>query len=73
MLLLSKNKKKSTKYGLENVTAIYENKFVTYEDSLVKFLKTLLISFDFQASNELIKEFAKSDISHDIFVSNQAK
>jgi translation initiation factor 3 subunit E len=69
MLILSKNKKKTAKYNLDNVTTTYENNLCQYEDAVVRFVKLLFLEFNFEKANEAIKQF-KQEISKDIFLSD---
>ena len=54
MLILSKNKKKTAKYNLDNVTTTYENNLCEYEDAVVRFVKLLFLEFNFEKANEAI-------------------
>lgn len=65
-LILSKNKKKTAKYSLQNLTTTYENNLCVYKDNVIDFVTLLFIRFNFEQANEAIKTF-KHDISYDIF------
>ena len=69
MLIVSKNKKKMSRYTLQNLTNTYENNLCEYKDNVVDFARSLFVDFNFPGANEKIKGF-QAEISQDLLMSN---
>lgn len=70
-LLLLKNAGKFGSYNLSDLISLLQRETCDYSDSLIDFLKSTLIEFDFKGAKEHVKKI-KNDLKYDFFVGKRA-
>ena len=69
-ILLSRNSVKYGNFNLNSFLNLLQRETCEYSDSLVEFIRMVLINFDFKKAQSLIKEI-RSDFKHDFFLAHK--
>jgi translation initiation factor 3 subunit E len=67
-ILLSKNSQKYGNFNLNSFLNLLQRETCEYSDSLIEFIKMVLLNFDFKKAQSLIKDI-RNDFQHDFFLS----